>query len=464
MSHQATESLYDEIFLDYENNYHNNAGLRAFVREAASKLPPHAQVLDVGCGTGRPIAETLCAAELDVTGIDLSTEMVELCRKRFPTGTFIKADMTKYQPEPQQKFDAIFAVLSLFHVSHRECYSMLFKFSEWLRKDGFLFITTIYSQDLVERGARPDSSGIIDLADVQFMSRNVPLTALSGEKWSNYLTAAGFVDMQATRYDFQPADPTLKVAHHHFITVKKGDSHPLMGPYPYPDKVRGPYSINKAAYKSFLGKLNDAESKALADVLKKNTNVLKIDPTTSNESFLFGPKEKLSYPDNHFDCVVVAWALDGLDNLEEPLREIARVTNSASPNAKIVIIQAAPDNDLLKQVNVVCPGVAEKANNKAPMHHGLILHRAAEALKTNGFANIELTRIADSACRFAERDLAARSQSAANLFAKMYYADEEDVQSMQAVLAPGMDSILKETPNDIGTQAVMLVATPSRAA
>ncbi|EEQ27125.1 hypothetical protein McanMca71_005309 [Microsporum canis] len=454
MSHQATESLYDEVFLDYENNYHNNEGLKAFVREAASKLSSGAKVLDVGCGTGRPIAEALCAAGLDVTGIDLSTEMVELCRKRFPSATFIKADMTKFQPQPQQKFDAIFAVLSLFHVSHRECYSMLYRFSQWLNRGGFLFITTIYSYDLVDRGARPDSSGIIDLADCQFLSRDVPLTALSGEKWTEYLTAAGFVGFQATKYDFQPADPNLKVAHHHFITVKKGDRHPLMGPYPYPDKVRGPYPLNREAYKSFLKRLNDAESKALAAMLEKNTNTLRIDPINRGESFPFGSKECPS----HFDSVVLSRALDGLDELEQPLREIARATNSASPEAKIIIIQASPDSDLLKQVNLICPA---KASNKAPMHHGLILHRAAEVLKANGFGNIELIQIADSACNFPEEDLAARCQSAATLFADMLYSEEADLQGIKDALAPGMEAVFKETPHDIGTQSVMLVARPA---
>ncbi|EZG10836.1 hypothetical protein H106_00409 [Trichophyton rubrum CBS 735.88] len=270
MSHQATESFYDQFFLDYENNYHNNEGLKAFVREAASKLPAHAKVLDVGCGTGRPIAEALCAAELDVTGIDLSTEMVEMCKRRFPSAKFIKTDMTKFRP--QQKFDAVFAVLSLFHVSHRESYSMLFKFADWLKEGGRLFITTIYSHDLVDRGAKPDSQGIIDLADCQFLSHDVPLTAFSSEKWEEYLTAVGFVGFHATKYDFQPADPKLKVAHHHFITVNRGDNHPLMGPYPYHDKVFGPYSLQKTAYKSFMERLNDVESNALAGVIGHNTN------------------------------------------------------------------------------------------------------------------------------------------------------------------------------------------------
>ncbi|KAK2804129.1 hypothetical protein FQN49_008861, partial [Arthroderma sp. PD_2] len=174
-------------------------------------------------------------------------------------------------------------------------------------------------------------------------------------------------------------------------------------------------------------------------------------PITRDESFPFGPKEAHNHPDNHFDSVVVAWALDGVNDLEEPIREIARVTNSASPDAKIVIIQAAPDNDLIKQVNVACPTACEKADNKAPMHHGLVLHRAAEILRTNGFSNIELIRIAESACHFEEEDLKARCQNAASLIVQMYY-DGEDVQRMQSVLIPGMDSIFKETPHDIGTR------------
>ncbi|EGD91923.1 hypothetical protein H112_00527 [Trichophyton rubrum D6] len=440
MSHQATESFYDQFFLDYENNYHNNEGLKAFVREAASKLPAHAKVLDVGCGTGRPIAEALCAAELDVTGIDLSTEMVEMCKRRFPSAKFIKTDMTKFRP--QQKFDAVFAVLSLFHVSHRESYSMLFKFADWLKEGGRLFITTIYSHDLVDRGAKPDSQGIIDLADCQFLSHDVPLTAFSSEKWEEYLTAVGFVGFHATKYDFQPADPKLKVAHHHFITVNRGDNHPLMGPYPYHDKVFGPYSLQKTAYKSFMERLNDVESNALAGVIGHNTNTLTIDPMNRSDLFPFSAQEV----SNKFDSIVLSRVLDGLEDINTPLQKAMKATS------KIVVIQAAPDNDLLKQANL--------SSNKAPMHHGLILHRAAEILKTNGFGSLELIHISDSACRFSEEDLSARSKVAAVLIADMFYSYEADLQSIKDALVPRMEALFKETPHDVGNQSVMLVARP----
>jgi 2-polyprenyl-3-methyl-5-hydroxy-6-metoxy-1,4-benzoquinol methylase len=39
--------------------------------EFAKKLPNHSQVLDIGCGTGKPIAAFLASKKFYVKGIDL---------------------------------------------------------------------------------------------------------------------------------------------------------------------------------------------------------------------------------------------------------------------------------------------------------------------------------------------------------------------------------------------------------
>lgn len=54
------------------------------VRSWSRGLPAGASVLDLGCGTGVPVAETLIAQGCRVSGIDAAPSLVEAFRRRFP--------------------------------------------------------------------------------------------------------------------------------------------------------------------------------------------------------------------------------------------------------------------------------------------------------------------------------------------------------------------------------------------
>jgi len=54
------------------------------VREWARGLEPGAAILDIGCGNGVPISETLLQEGFDVHGVDASESMVREFRKRLP--------------------------------------------------------------------------------------------------------------------------------------------------------------------------------------------------------------------------------------------------------------------------------------------------------------------------------------------------------------------------------------------
>lgn len=54
------------------------------VRGWAQKLPKGAEILDLGCGNGIPLAEALIDEGFSVYGVDASPSMTEAFRKRFP--------------------------------------------------------------------------------------------------------------------------------------------------------------------------------------------------------------------------------------------------------------------------------------------------------------------------------------------------------------------------------------------
>lgn len=71
-------------------------------------------MLDLGCGSGQPVARYLIEAGLAVTGVDASAQMLALCRSRFPEQTWIHADMRTLRLDRQ--YAGILAWNSYFHL------------------------------------------------------------------------------------------------------------------------------------------------------------------------------------------------------------------------------------------------------------------------------------------------------------------------------------------------------------
>lgn len=78
-------------------------------------LAPGARVLDLGCGTGRPIAEHLVSRGFAVTGVDQSSGMLDQARTRLPDETWLESTIEDFTP-PADAFAAAIAWDSLFHV------------------------------------------------------------------------------------------------------------------------------------------------------------------------------------------------------------------------------------------------------------------------------------------------------------------------------------------------------------
>lgn len=81
-----------------------------FLRETAESP----DILDVGCGSGEPIARDLIAAGCAVVGVDSSRSLIQLCRRRFPDHAWIAADMRNL--DLGRRFGGVIAWHSLFHL------------------------------------------------------------------------------------------------------------------------------------------------------------------------------------------------------------------------------------------------------------------------------------------------------------------------------------------------------------
>jgi SAM-dependent methyltransferase len=64
-------------------------------------------VLDLGCGSGRPVAQHMAERGLRVTGIDSSPAMISVCRTRLPDHEWIVADLRALSL--RRRFDGVLA-------------------------------------------------------------------------------------------------------------------------------------------------------------------------------------------------------------------------------------------------------------------------------------------------------------------------------------------------------------------
>jgi SAM-dependent methyltransferase len=103
------------------------------------RLAPGARVLDLGCGNGVPVAQTL-ADRFDVTGVDFSPEQIERARALVPGARFVCADMTGLSLETGS-FDAVVAFYSIINVPLEEQRALLARIAAWLAPGGWLLAT-----------------------------------------------------------------------------------------------------------------------------------------------------------------------------------------------------------------------------------------------------------------------------------------------------------------------------------
>ena len=112
---------------------------RELLEMLLSDLPVPSAVLDVGCGTGRPIAELALAMGHRVTGIDQSAGQLRIARQRFPQATWIHA---RIEDRPfDGGYDAVICWDSLFHVAREHHRDVLAAIHACLAPGGRLVVT-----------------------------------------------------------------------------------------------------------------------------------------------------------------------------------------------------------------------------------------------------------------------------------------------------------------------------------
>ncbi|KAF8184535.1 S-adenosyl-L-methionine-dependent methyltransferase [Mycena galopus ATCC 62051] len=108
-----------------------------YIADLVKKLPPGADVLELGCGAGVPATQVLIEHGLNVTGNDISAAQIALARVHVPKATLIHGDMLTLDFAPGS-FHAVLGFYSIFHLPKGEQALMIEKIRGWLKPGGWL--------------------------------------------------------------------------------------------------------------------------------------------------------------------------------------------------------------------------------------------------------------------------------------------------------------------------------------
>lgn len=103
-------------------------------------VPENGTILDLGCGTGQPIAEYCIAQGFSIYGIDQVKPFIKRAQKQFPNQTWQLADICEVELSTQ--FDAIIAWDSLFHLPQAKQLALFTKLSQWAKPNAPLLFTS----------------------------------------------------------------------------------------------------------------------------------------------------------------------------------------------------------------------------------------------------------------------------------------------------------------------------------
>ncbi|KAL2856096.1 S-adenosyl-L-methionine-dependent methyltransferase [Aspergillus pseudodeflectus] len=467
------EALFNHLGERYEAAYGNSPNLDATIEAVLKLLPDQSTVLDVGCGTGKPVSHMVAEAGHRVHGIDISERMVEIARRQVPSGTFGRADMRMYNPphlrslDSQPKpgadcttvgFDAVFAVYSLYQITPGDTHAMVFRFAEWLKRGTGMLVLGVTPAESVPPGMGVEDAtwGFVRCSAKTWMTQMTDEVFLSMDGWRALLRGAGLSIESERFFTFRPQDPEHNMPEDHWLLVARRTDEPaLLGPHPYPHLGEGTQperrGLDTGARREFSGRVKrDELEKIVGELVGDSQHALEISNGQGGDL--------TKYPDSSFETVIGTWILEHVSGVTRTVQELIRITDQSAPRSRIMLLQGAPWNEVLRFQNATCTPLAAKG--QAPSHQGYLLDAAIKILSRHGFDRVTLREV-NVACLFPEEDMEERCSRAAEILADLWYSDDANKERMRQALVPQLRMHFRSKPCEIGFDIVLLVAEPS---
>lgn len=176
---------YERLARGFARNRDRTLFERKWLDRMLNHTQPPRRVLDLGCGSGQPIAAYLADRRCRVTGVDGAASMIALFRQNVPSARAVHADMRGL--DLGEAFDAVLAWNSFFHLSPDDQRAMVPVFAAHAAPGAVLMFTS-----------GPDAGEPIGKVE----GEPVYHASLAPEEYRSLLDQNGF-DVVA----FQPEDP-----------------------------------------------------------------------------------------------------------------------------------------------------------------------------------------------------------------------------------------------------------------
>jgi len=137
----------DRIIGLYDENAEAWAALRGstlhekeWIDRFMALVRPGGSILDIGCGSGEPVARYLLEQGYRVTGLDSSAALIRICEKRFPGAEWLVGDMRSL--DLCRRFDGVLAWHSFFHLPPEDQREMFARFAAHAKHGAPLMFTS----------------------------------------------------------------------------------------------------------------------------------------------------------------------------------------------------------------------------------------------------------------------------------------------------------------------------------
>lgn len=188
----SAEAVFDDIGPAYESAFAGLTTQQASIDWLLSQLEGQkpAKVVDIGCGTGKPVCASLAMAGHDVLGIDISGAMIEDARAKVPGAKFEKTDLLSFSPGPET-YDAITVYFSMIAgLTQDQIRQGIQNIYSWLKPGGFFVFATV-----------PVAGNNLE---IKWMGRSVVVSSLEAEEAVDWIRKTGFEVVHHESSQFTP--------------------------------------------------------------------------------------------------------------------------------------------------------------------------------------------------------------------------------------------------------------------